>query len=141
MEKPGLVERARDEGLSNVTFLDAVPKSELIEMLPLFDIGIHCLADVELFHRGLSPNKLFDYLAANLPVVTNVRGPLAEIVSDFGIVVAPDGIEEGVAAIAEMTPDQRAQMGADGARYLSDNHSLDDLAATVDRTLSAVARK
>ncbi len=65
--KAALVERAEREQLANVRFEDARPKSAMPEVLGAADVGLHVLADVGLFTFGVSPNKVFDYLAAGLP--------------------------------------------------------------------------
>ena len=68
-EKATLMNDAERRGLANVRFLRAILKSEMPELLAAADVGLHTLADVPLFRFGVSPNKLFDYMAAGLPVV------------------------------------------------------------------------
>lgn len=89
--KNQLVASARDRGLTNLTFLDPVPKSEIPGILRGSAGGLMPLADVALFSYGVSPNKLFDYLSADLPVVANVPGDVARMVTEAnaGIVVPP----------------------------------------------------
>ena len=96
--KTTLVERAAREKLTNVRFCDPVPKTELASFLWTADIGIHTLADMELFKLGMSPNKLYDYMAAGLPIVTNAGGLAASILSESGagVGVGPDDVAQGV---------------------------------------------
>ena len=93
---------AERRGLANVRFLRSIPKSEMPELLAAADVGLHTLADVPLFRFGVSPNKLFDYMAAGLPVVTNCPGEVEEIVRDAsaGLAVQPDQLERAVREIA-----------------------------------------
>jgi glycosyltransferase involved in cell wall biosynthesis len=82
--KASLVETAGDGQIDGLTFRDAVPKDEIPAVLARFDAGLMILAPAQLFEAGVSPNKLYDYLAANLPVVNNVPGLVANIVSEAG---------------------------------------------------------
>ncbi|WP_260483859.1 glycosyltransferase family 4 protein [Sphingomicrobium flavum] len=92
MLKPKLQARAQAEGLDNVTFLDPVPKGELVKLFAGADIGIQSLANVPAFYYGTSPNKFFDYVAAGLPVINNYPGWVAGMIEEegAGYAVAPD---------------------------------------------------
>ncbi len=81
-EKRRLIARVRAEGLGNVTFLGPMPKTSLATLLSGCQIGVHVLEEVPQFAEWTSPNKLMDYLAAGLPVVTNVAGHAARLVED-----------------------------------------------------------
>lgn len=113
--KSSLVAAARARNLSNVRFLDPVPKSEVPDLLHAADLGLHVLADVPLFQRAVSPNKLFDYFAAGLPVLTNVPGVVADWVRDAGAgyAVVPSGIGSCLRHILE-------QVRRDGGAHLRD---------------------
>jgi hypothetical protein len=78
-EKPSLQERAFNAGLTNVTFIVPVPKSKMLEVLQSADCGLHILADVDLFRHACSPNKVVDYMAAALPVITNTPGEVGNM--------------------------------------------------------------
>ena len=113
--KPDLVAAAQSLGLSNVEFRDPVPKDEIPSLLDSVDIGLMILADAELFSYGVSPNKLFDYLAAGLPVLTNVPGLVAGIVEAAGAgrVCAPGD----PAALAQAMVDLAAEVRREPDRY------------------------
>lgn len=82
MEKARLVSRAREQNLTNVTFIDYVAKTELTGILPVCDIGLMILADVG--ERPVTPNKIFDYMFAGLPSIVNFSGPTLEMVESDG---------------------------------------------------------
>lgn len=90
--KPGLVERARQEGLNNVVFHDPVNKARLAGLMAATDLGLQVLANVPAFYFGTSPNKFFDYIAAGLPVLNNYPGWLAEMIQahQCGFAVPPE---------------------------------------------------
>ncbi len=64
--KAELMADAEARGLANVEFRDPIPKAEIPRVFAAADIGLHCLADVPLFRHGVSPNKLYDYMAAGV---------------------------------------------------------------------------
>ena len=76
------VAHAGREGLCNVRFMEPVPKAELPRLLGACDVGIHAVTPLDVFLKGMSPNKLFDYLAAGLPIVSNAREALRGITID-----------------------------------------------------------
>ena len=125
MEKATLVADAERRHLTNVVFHDPVPKEEMPRLLAAADVGLHVLADVELFRHGVSPNKLFDYMAAAKPVLTNNLGEVADLVDEAGagIAVEPTGLADGARQIAAAGSDQRARWGADGERFMTEKRS------------------
>lgn len=92
MEKPALISAADEKGLTNIIFVDPVPKAELASLLAGSDIGLQILANIPAFYFGTSPNKFFDYIAAGLPVLNNYPGWLAGLIEqhECGIVVPPE---------------------------------------------------
>ena len=114
-EKPRLMARAAAERLANVSFLPAMPKRELASLLAGCQIGLFLLAPVPAFAELTAPNKLMDFLAAGLPVVTNVPGQAARCVMDgpCGIAVPPADAATLAAALRELAahPARRAAMG------------------------------
>jgi len=106
-EKPALVARVAREGLGNVTFLDPLPKPRLAALLAGAQIGVQCLAPVPEFAEWTAPNKLMDYLAAGLPVVSNVPGRAARLLADgpCGITVPPGDAAALGAALTGLAAD------------------------------------
>ena len=94
--KSKLVNRAKNEGLSNCTFLDPMPKMDLFDHLNNnATVGLMILDNVPAFYYGTSPNKFFDYLSLGLPVINNYPGWLEELILQHqcGIAVPPDNPE------------------------------------------------
>src|SRR5690606_38536330 len=82
--KRQLVDDARRRDLQNVIFRDPVSKTELVGIYAGAAAGLMVLRDSPLFSFGVSPNKLFDYFAAGLPVICNVPGEVAGMVTSAG---------------------------------------------------------
>jgi glycosyltransferase involved in cell wall biosynthesis len=138
--KHELMRDARLRGLTNVEFREALPKSALVELLHTADAGLMVLRDSPLFSFGVSPNKLFDYFAAGLPVVCNVRGEVAQMVKDADAgVQASDASGAALAAavlrMAEMAPSVRRRMAEAGRDWVKQNHSRQVLGGRLDQML------
>lgn len=142
VEKAGLQARAAAEKLGNVRFFDPIPKSEIPDLLAAADLGLHVLADVELFRSAVSPNKLFDYMAASLPVLTNCGGVVHALVdeSGCGIGTLPTGLAAGLVAMRDKpTPELQAD-GAAGRSWIEENQSRTAMATRLGELLDRVHR-
>ena len=139
-EKPQLVADASRRGLDNVRFLDPIPKSEMPQLLAAGDVGLHVLADVPLFRYGVSPNKLFDYMAAGLPVVTNCPGEVEETVNSAhaGIAVAPNEIDVAVRRFVAAPVEQRESWGRAGRDFIVEHRSREVIAGQLADVLERV---
>lgn len=115
--KPGLVARAKAEGLDNVVFHDPVNKERLAGLMASADLGLQILANVRAFYFGTSPNKFFDYIASGLPVLNNYPGWLAEMITkeDCGFAVAPED-PDAFADALERAASDRDELKAKGLR-------------------------
>lgn len=138
-ERAALIERARTEGLTNVTFREPIAKAELGGLLAACDVGIHVLAPWDLLSAGLSPNKLFDYMAAGLPVVSNCGDGLRDVVTDgtCGRIGGWDDLTLLVGDVAAASPEQRAAWGRAGRQLVRERFSRDAAAAALAGVLDA----
>lgn len=136
--KAALREDADSRGLTNVVFHDPVPKDLIPSLLRRCTGGLMILKDVELFRYGVSPNKLFDYLASDLPVVTNVAGEVARTVEDAQAgIVAPPG-DPGALAVALCAVADGEYGSGSGLDHVRENHDRQRLAARLARVIDAV---
>ncbi|MDQ3698831.1 MAG: glycosyltransferase family 4 protein [Gemmatimonadota bacterium] len=136
---------AARRGLTNVTFAGPVAKSAMPALLAGCDAGLMVLKDVPLFSFGVSPNKLFDYWGAALPVVCNVPGELAGWVgAASGGVQASDSSGAALAAVirrlADLSPDERRGLGERGRKWVARKHDRAVLAARLDDALRETLR-
>lgn len=142
--KAALVQRAHAERLSNVEFLDPVPKARIPQLLASCDAGLMVLKDVPLFAFGVSPNKLFDYWGAGLPVVCNVPGEVAGWVRDANGGVqtrdaSAESLAEAIRTLVAMSPERRAATGAAGREWVRREHDRPVLAARLDAAVRPLA--
>lgn len=131
VEKPALRSMASELGLKNVRFMDPVPKNEIADVLAAADLGLHVLADVELFRSAVSPNKLFDYMAAGLPVLTNSPGIASAWVQEAqsGWAVPPNSLAEGLRDFESLPDATKNAAGRSGQRWLEENQSRSAMAS------------
>jgi glycosyltransferase involved in cell wall biosynthesis len=82
--KSTLREKAKAMGLSNVIFIDSVPKEEVVKYWSLLDVSIIHLKRTDLFTKVI-PSKLFECMGMGIPVLHGVAGESAEIVESEGV--------------------------------------------------------
>lgn len=138
--KPRLVEDARRRGLHNVEFREPVAKNDIPALLAAADVGLHVLADVPLFSHGVSPNKLFDYMAAGRPVLTNTPGDVAQLVTTAGagLAVRPHELAVGARALVAMDPDELASKSAAGRSFMEHYRSRTVICRQLEALLDRV---
>lgn len=69
VHKENLKRRKENEGITNVTFLDSIEKELIPPFLKQVHVGLLPLHNSPVFNWGISPNKMYDYMAAKLPVL------------------------------------------------------------------------
>ncbi len=130
----------KEKGLQErVALFGQIPKADIHALLAEADVGYISLRPEPLFRFGVSPNKLFDYMMASLPVLFAVEAgndPVEEAGCGYSV---PPGdrhsIADALARFASSTPDERRQMGQRGYRYVRMHHSYERLAAEYLLTL------
>ncbi len=142
-EKPALKAKAAELGLANLHFLPPLEKSRIPELLAEADCGIAVLKPIPLFATTY-PNKVFDYMAAGLPVVLGIQGPIREVVegADAGVPFAPgdaDGLAKAVTALAD-DPERAAEMGTNGRTCVVKRFDRGKLAAQMEEIFLELER-
>ncbi len=83
---PGLKEQVKKYSLNDrIFFLPAMPYRELMQLTCICHAGLSLDKDTSLNYRFSLPNKLFDYIAAGIPVVASPLPEVKEIVEKYGI--------------------------------------------------------
>lgn len=100
-----ILEQARKSGMAKrVHYIEAVPQDELPHWVSSADAGIIPYKPIDDNHRYCSPNKLYEFMAARLPIIANDLPFLRRIVSEHGVGVVGtlDSPEGYAAAIREI---------------------------------------
>lgn len=137
-EKPRLEGIAADEGLMNVTFLPPLEKTYIPSLLDRCTVGVLCLMPSPVFRYGVSSNKMFDYMAAGLPIAaTGVAHANPVVDSGCGVVLDGDDVA-GLADVLEYwatNPQEARELGRRGRDFVGHRHSIDALAASLNTVL------
>jgi glycosyltransferase involved in cell wall biosynthesis len=130
-ERRHFEERARGLGLdeSVVRFMGRVPYTDAVRFLQTADVGVVPHAANESWNTTI-PNKLFDYMAGGLAVLTSDAKPAARVVREnaAGVVFRDSDVTDCAAAIQRLVDaDFRARCGASGRRAVAErfNWELD----------------
>jgi glycosyltransferase involved in cell wall biosynthesis len=125
--KGELQQIVNEKRLNNVKMLPAVPKNYIPNLLNAADALVITLRSLDLFSYGVSPNKLFEYMASGKPILCAVNGRMAELVTraNAGITVEPENPEALMHAILSLAGDsERCSIyGANGRRFVAENFS------------------
>lgn len=125
--KAGLVRMAREQGLANITFLDAMEKGDVPVILNNTDVCLFHLRNSKAYRYGLSSNKLFDYMAAARPVIAAVDILPGPGFARFGLHISSDDPEALARAMLQMAvkpPAAREGMGQCAREYAERFHDV-----------------
>ena len=114
-----LVRLARAEGVTDrVEFAGAVTPAELIQTIREADVGLALIQPVCLSYRMSLPNKVFEYVAAGLPVLGSDLPAISELVNEhrIGLLAEPGEVEDVAAKLGEMLEPERNGAFRDAAR-------------------------
>lgn len=138
-EKDNLKKLAKETSPDNIVFLDPVAKENMGLLLSNVDAAYMGLAKCRLFHYGVSPNKLFDYMLAAKPVIYAVDASNNPVEEARCGVSASEGTPEAIAAaircLMSKSESERSEMGGRGREYVLKNH---DYAALAGKFLEAL---
>lgn len=145
-EESASIARQVDElGLGDrVALFEQIPKREIPALLAESDVGYISLRPEPLFRFGVSPNKLFDYMMAGLPVLFAIRAgndPVAD--AQCGYSVSPGdkhAIADGLERLASLPAEARREMGERGRTYVREHHGYERLAADYLKTIEVPGR-
>jgi glycosyltransferase involved in cell wall biosynthesis len=121
-------ERARLEGLAagcgvadRVRFLGAVPPGDVPDVLAGLDIAV---APYPPGDHYFSPLKVYEYMAAGLPVVASAIGGLPDLLAGCGVLVPPGDEHALGTALAHLAADPggRRSLGREGRRIAVARH-------------------
>lgn len=95
----------------NIFFLPAVPPDELLKYTASADVGMLYYEDTCLNHYYCSPNKLFEYTMARLPIIVSNLHELSRFVSTHGNgMVAENSVSSLLSVIKDLSTDEIMRM-------------------------------
>jgi glycosyltransferase involved in cell wall biosynthesis len=118
-----------------VAFGVAVPKRFVPTILRALDATVVHTTLTPVYRYGISFNKLFEYMAAERPVVFACESAYDPVqATGAGVTVRPDDADRMAGAFLELagtTPQARAAMGSAGRSYVAREHNLERLGETL----------
>jgi glycosyltransferase involved in cell wall biosynthesis len=141
--EPVIRRRVSERGIAQRThFLGMVPSAEVVPYAASATVGILSTVPTNLNNQLALPNKIFQYMAASLPVVASDYPQIREVVhgSHAGVVYDPRDVEALAAGIRTYTddPERAARDGANGRRAITERFHWDASAATLLEIYRAV---
>jgi len=118
--------------LGRVAIFEQIPKRAVLTLLRQADVGFISLRPEPLFRFGVSPNKLFDYMMAGLPVLFAVQAgndPVREAGCGYSVDPGqPEAISAALTKLASMSLTARREMGQRGRYWVERHHGYASLA-------------
>lgn len=122
-----------------VTFGPTVPKHFVPTILRALDATVVHTTFTPVYRYGISFNKLFEYMAAERPVVFACDSAYDPVkATGAGLTVRPDDPERLAGAFLELagaTPEARAAMGSAGRSYVAREHNVEHLGETLNAVI------
>jgi len=129
-EKEKLIRQA--QGLKNITFLQSIPKYQIPKVLGLFDILIITWNKSPLYRFGINPNKIFDYMMAQKPIIHATDAPNKFVdEAKCGIAIEPENpkaIVNAINKLSSLSDSELEEMGKKGKEFVLKNHDYKILA-------------
>nr|WP_314999182.1 glycosyltransferase family 4 protein [uncultured Oribacterium sp.] len=136
-----LKRRVQEEKIDNLIFKGYVDKKYIPYITSKADINILHSQSSPILKYGLSLNKMFDYLAAQRPILVDFHSPYNPAI-DCGAAIEtkncePNEISKSILFLANMEPNQRKQL-ADNARYGAEKYDFANLTKELVDTIQDI---
>jgi len=144
MEKDRLVKLAAERKITNVRFLDSVPKAEVFRYILASEMGASVLKRVDTFKTVYS-NKTFDYMSCKRPILMAIDGVSRELVeaASAGTYVEPENIGEYSRVIRTYLndPERVKREGESGYQFAKKNFDREVLAGRYLAYISSLVKR
>lgn len=132
-QKEMLQNEVKNRDLSNVWFVNPVPKSEVYQYIAASDMGTSVLKKADIF-LGVLSNKTFDYMSCKVPILILIDGLSRNLIEEAncGIYAEPENIDEIVSKIkfvmSEWNSTKLKAKGQNGYLYAKEHFDRTTLA-------------
>lgn len=141
-EETKLRDYADEKELDNIIFPGSVDRGEVHGVLEYFDVCYLGLQKSTLFQYGVSPTKLYDYMAVAKPILYAIDSgnhPVKD--ANCGIEINtgnPKDIADAILKFYKMDAEKRSQLGINGYNILVDNFTFDKLTEKIIKKLETL---
>lgn len=129
---------ASANGLTNIVFVESVPKEEVAEYWALLDVALIHLKKSDLF-KTVIPSKMFECMGMGIPILHGVEGESADIITSYnvGIPFEPENPTALAAALKQLKSDpdlhaKLSQNGLEGAKSFDRTNLAQDMLAVLE---------
>lgn len=131
-EKAALQTLAIEKQLTNVTFIDPIPKIQIQAMLNRFDACYIGWLNDSLYRFGIGANKIPEYMYSGKPIVHSYSGacdPIEEFKAGLCIEAqAPRALADAILQLYNMPQEQRQLLGENGKQAALEHYEYGILA-------------
>ena len=142
-EKEILMQLADDSKLTNIRFYPSQESSLMPMILASFDLALIPLRKLDLF-RGALPSKMFEAMAAEVPIIVSIEGEARELVerAQAGIAIQPENPGAMACAILQLyqNREQLTVFGRNGRRYVVEHFDRQKIAENFEGLLKQQCR-
>jgi len=131
-EMENLIKIRKKLALANTVILDKIPKRQVQNALSLFTISIIAWKNKpSLYHFGVSPNKIFEYMYAGKPIIQAIQAG-NDLVHDAacGLTITPQNpwaMADAIVELYNMSKEKHEEMGRNAKQYVLKNHTYEYL--------------
>ncbi|WP_200881829.1 glycosyltransferase family 4 protein [Nitrincola sp. A-D6] len=142
-EKSNLINYSKELELNNVIFINFINKNHIQSMLKCFDVLTVGAKKEPMYHFGVSPNKLFDYMIAGKPIIYHIESGNYHPVTDAGCGFEvesgdPDKLANAILKVYKMPPNEREFMGDNGVKAALHQYEYRQLAEKLVQVLRSM---
>jgi len=134
--------KKKAHNLSNVIFPGFVDGNKISALMEMADIG---LAPYAQGTKMSMPNKVFEYMAGGLPLVSSIQGEITQILEKHhcGITYDAESTEQLTFVIQKLYdhPDLRKQMGKNGEKLFLDKYTTEKIVQKFNAHICEVVEK
>ncbi|PLY05598.1 MAG: glycosyltransferase WbuB [Arcobacter sp.] len=132
MQKDMLKEKVNEYFLTNLQFIDSVPKNEVVDYINASDICMAILKKTDTF-KTVYPNKVFDYMSCKKPILVTIDGITRKLLADAncGLYSEPENIDDfknNVEKFISMDLNKLKVLGENGFEFVKENFDREKLA-------------
>lgn len=133
--------KAKKLKLTNVIFTGLRPHEEMPQYIALADVCLLPFKNKAILKNNL-PSKMFDYLAAGKPIITNLEGEASHLLleAQAGILVQPENPQALADSIITLQQDKflRHKMGQLARTYAENNFNREEISQKLEEIITAL---
>ena len=142
-EMPALKKMAQDLSLSGVVFEPPVAKEKIFSVLSEADAFIFNCPDADVFRTsGISPNKLFDFMACARPIVfgcSAANNPITDAKAGLSVSADDsDAMAEAIVQMIQLETKKRQEMASSARSYILVSYQADTIGKLLEKKLLSV---